>query len=253
MNKVVIVTGINSRLGQVIAKSVLEKGYFVVGGSRSKPQESDFEWKSLDLTKYKSIEEFVEYVVKKYKKIDALIHVAGVTSSSSLLDPQTSDEFENMFKVNVLGQYNLNNFLLKSSKAKGLRVITITSLCGISPVPNFGIYCATKFSSEAMNIVYHMDYSKLGVRFTNITPGAIEFESKKVTLSHPTIRDRFPVLKAMFPFVTPDEIAKKIVSLIDSSNNPPRIILGRDAQLMNIAYRILPLSLYVWFFKRIAK
>lgn len=253
MNKTVLITGANSRLGLAIAKKFSEKGYFVVGGSRSKPQNFSGEWKSLDLTKLDSIQDFVKSTVKKHGNIDILIHVAGVTSSSSLVNPQSSEEYENMLKVNVLGQFNLNNVVFEITETKPSRVVTITSLCGISPVPNFGIYCASKFASEAMNIVYHMDYSKIGVKFTNITPGAIKFESQKSKISHSTLRDRFKILGSLFPFVTAELIANKIINIVESNDNPPRVIMGCDAQIMNLAYRLLPLRFYVWLFQRLIR
>lgn len=252
-NKVILITGVNSKLGSIVSKKILQKGHVVVGCSRKKPEQFDGHWIPLDLTSKESIDKLVKLVVKKHGKIDVVIHIAGVSSSGSMVEPKSIDEFENMFRVNVLGQYILNNQILEVCKSCETRIISITSLCGIAPVPNFGIYCSTKSALEAMNAIYNMDYAKTQVKFTSIAPGAIEFESDKKVVSHHTLRDRFPLLGLIFPFVTPEKIADKIDSLINSDGNPVRIIMGRDAQLINLLYRFLPISIYSRLFKILNK
>jgi len=136
--KVVIVTGGNSGIGfeaglalagkhaQVIltARS-MDKGEAAVRSIREKYPKAEITLMELDLADLKSVRNFVQAFLAKYKRLDILINNAGVMA---IPKRKTTDGFEMQFGTNHLGHFALTGLLLPVLKATSNgRIVTVSS------------------------------------------------------------------------------------------------------------------------------
>lgn len=78
--------------------------------------------------------------------IDILVSNAAIGESGSIID-MDMDKVRDNFEVNVFGNFSLCQIVLKNMIRKGSgRVIFMSSLAGIIPIPFLGSYCASKAS-----------------------------------------------------------------------------------------------------------
>lgn len=136
-NKVVIITGASSGLGEYSAYDLLLHGAKVVYGCRNKdnalksinkvPEEyrKNASYIPLDLCSFKSIKAFVETIRQNYQEIDILINNAGAMPLSYIL---TDDSLESFVQGNHLGPMLLTLLLLDKFSPKEGRIINLSSL-----------------------------------------------------------------------------------------------------------------------------
>lgn len=245
--KVILVTGSSSKLGESIVQKLLNSKHKVCRGQR---KGGDI---TIDVSSEGSCEKAIQKVIKQYKRLDVVVNVAGLTESGTVINASPK-QFQQLLEVNALGQMRVNLLASKQMlRQKSGQIINITSLSGKVPLPGFGIYSASKSAAESLNEVLHYELLSSHVRVTNIAPGAINFKGdSEKSLAHRPVREKIPLLKYLLPMTTPEKIADKISNLIDSSNNPIRITMGVDAHIITFLYQFLPsfifekIILYLW-------
>ncbi|MFN0116733.1 MAG: SDR family NAD(P)-dependent oxidoreductase [Elusimicrobiota bacterium] len=127
MKKVVIITGASRGIGASCAKLLDAHGYEVVKVSLHK---KDARSLICDVQKEPSVKSTVQKILKKYKRIDALVNCAGVVSFSSSLKT-TQTEWERVMGVNLLGTYYFSKHVIpQMKKQKSGRIVNISSIAG---------------------------------------------------------------------------------------------------------------------------
>ncbi|MDI6838302.1 MAG: SDR family NAD(P)-dependent oxidoreductase, partial [Rhizobiaceae bacterium] len=103
--KVVVITGASSGIGEATARLLAQNGYRVFGGARNPSRArpiSGVKFGTLDVTDDASVVGFVDWVLSEAGKIDILINNAGVSLAGPV--EQTSiAEAKKVFDVNVFG------------------------------------------------------------------------------------------------------------------------------------------------------
>lgn len=139
--KIVIITGANSGIGRAAAIRFAKEGYMVIMACRDidkskKAQQEIMELtknKSIDLLKldvssFKSIEDFCSEFKKKYKKLDILIHNAGYFNHGQKIYQLSPDNIELSFATNTFGPFLmtqlLSDMLKESEDARVLNACT---------------------------------------------------------------------------------------------------------------------------------
>lgn len=248
--KIILLTGANSGLGKVIAKHLLSKGYIIYGTSRNAGlQDSDnIRWLTVDINSDDDCMNAIRTITAKEGRLDVIINNAGITLSGPTLDFSSSD-FKGILDSNVIGPFRLFKAAY-SQVIKPSLVINITSLSGIMSYPNFGIYSASKFAMEALGFALRHELSPT-TKVVNVAPGAIESETTK-PMAHKPARERIPLLKLLMPLTRREDVAKVISKLIIASSVPPRVLIGKDAHIIHLLQKLLPLIVfdrlvsYIW-------
>ena len=136
--RIAFVTGANSGLGFDTAQALLEKGAIVVLGCRSlekaenarqkllnRTDSGNIEVLEIDLADLEKVNEAVDHMANKYRKLDLLINNAGVMAPPKTY---TKQGYEIQFAVNHLSHMSLTLKLLPLlSKQAGSRVVTVSS------------------------------------------------------------------------------------------------------------------------------
>ncbi len=194
--RIAFISGANSGLGFDTAKALLEKGATVILGCRSleKAEQAklkllnetncrNIEVSKIDLSDLKEVDEAINLLNIKYKKLDLLINNAGV-----MAPPRTSSKqgFELQFAVNHLSHMALTLKLLPLLvEQPGTRVVTVTSgaqymgtinwddLQGEQKYDRWASYSQSKLANVmfALELNYKLRRSNLGIASLSAHPG----------------------------------------------------------------------------------
>lgn len=184
-NKVVLISGASSGIGEATARSLAAAGAIVVIGARRTDRLEKLAgeitasggralWKALDVTSREDFQSFADAAIKAYGQIDVLINNAGVMPLSAVSALKV-DEWDRMIDVNIKGVlYGIAAVLPQMEKQQEGQLINFSSIGGIETVPTGAVYCATKFAIRALCDGMRKENDKL--RITCIYPGVTESE-----------------------------------------------------------------------------
>ena len=179
--KKIIVTGTSRGIGLELALQFANAGHHVLALSRKTPQilieNKNITCLSLDLSKEEDLTQVEQFLATSWGKIDAIVHNAGAL----LLKPfeeTTSEEFENVYKVNVFGVANLTRTCLPFLQ-KGSHVVTISSMGGIQGSMKFAglsAYSSSKGAVITLSELLAEEYKERGIAFNVLALGAVQTE-----------------------------------------------------------------------------
>jgi short-subunit dehydrogenase len=170
--KTILITGTTSGVGATIAYDYIEKGWNVIGLSRSESlfNYSNYKHYQVDISNldmvYKTFEQIAD------TKIDILVNNAAIFTMKSF--SQTSlDEIGDMVDINLKGTMYVTKFALKNME-QGSRIFFINSVAGLEELENQSIYCASKHGLTGFAGVLGQELRQRGIKVTSIHPGGID-------------------------------------------------------------------------------
>ena len=180
-NKVALVTGASSGIGEAAARKLNELGYTVYGAARRVERMKDLadagvHVLAMDVTDAESMTEGVRRIIEDNGRIDVLVNNAGYGSYGAVEDVPLA-EARAQFEVNVFGAAQLIQLVAPHMRAQGSgRIVNITSMGGKIYTPFGGWYHGTKFALEALSDALRNELRPFGVDVVVIEPGAIRTE-----------------------------------------------------------------------------
>jgi NAD(P)-dependent dehydrogenase (short-subunit alcohol dehydrogenase family) len=179
--KVALVTGASSGIGESAARRLHERGFTVYGAARRVEKMKDLanagvHVLAMDVTDAESMADGVRQIIDDRGRIDVLVNNAGYGSYGAIEDVPL-DEARYQFEVNVFGAAQLIQLVAPHMRAQGSgRVINITSMGGKIYTPFGGWYHGTKFALEALSDSLRNELRPFGVGVVVIEPGGIRTE-----------------------------------------------------------------------------
>jgi len=119
----------------------------------------------------KSRAQMFEYIDSLGLKFDKIINVAGVDIQKGVLD-YTLQKLLFQMRVNVEATIS-NTFSLLERRAQNVEIITISSMSGVSPMPYFALYSATKCCLTNFFSSLRIELKKDNVKVTTVLPGGV--------------------------------------------------------------------------------
>jgi len=186
-NKVVVITGASSGLGEAAARLLSAEGATVVLGARRierlqklAEELSDGGGKAVavatDVTQMEQVKALVDSAVEKYGRIDVMINNAGLMQQSPL-DCLKVDEWDHMIDINIKGVlYGIAAALPHMKLQKAGQIINVSSVAGHKVMMHGAVYCATKHAVRALSEGLRMEVKPYHIRTTVISPGAVDTE-----------------------------------------------------------------------------
>ncbi|RCJ25701.1 oxidoreductase [Nostoc sp. ATCC 43529] len=183
--KVVLITGASSGIGEATARLLARKGVRVVLGARRTErletlvaaicsEGGSAEYQTLDVTSRTDFQAFVEFAQNKFGHIDVIVNNAGVMPLSKL-EALKVDEWDWMIDVNIRGVLNGIAAGLPVMKRQGFgQFVNLSSIGGHAVWPTSAVYCATKFAVLAISDGLRQENTD--IRVTVISPGVTESE-----------------------------------------------------------------------------
>lgn len=169
------VTGASSGLGLHTAMALKNDGWQVVAGARSFQNltgDGDMGHRIfLDVTSQDSIGYFCSKAEELFGAPDVLINCAAILILGAIEDIST-EEFENVFGTNVLGQISMIRQVLPLMRKKGHgRIVNFSSLNGLMGVPFQGPYTASKHAVEGYSECLAMELAPFNIEVMLVEPG----------------------------------------------------------------------------------
>jgi len=183
--KVAIVTGAGSGIGEAIALLFAEQGVRVVVADwkapageetveqiRGKGGEARFH--RVDVSKAAEVEELVRFAVEQYGRLDILVNNAAIQILGTLT--RTSEEdWDRLHSVNLKGVFLCSKYAIpKMIRSGGGSVVNVASVLGLVGDPDLAAYCAAKGGVIALTKAAAIGYGPRGVRVNCICPGDVD-------------------------------------------------------------------------------
>lgn len=189
-NKVIVITGASSGLGESTARHLASLGAKLVLGARRVDrleqlvkdiQISGGEAIAIatDVRKHSDVENLVQKAITQFGQVDVLINNAGVMPLAPLAKVKV-DEWDQMIDVNIKGVlYGIAAVLPSMQAQKNGHIINLSSVAGLRVSGGLGtVYSATKFAVKAISEGLRIEVANDNIRVTTLYPGAVASELK---------------------------------------------------------------------------
>lgn len=215
--KIILVTGASSGIGQATARYLAARGHHVVLGARRTDRLVDLveeiraaggtaDQRPLDVTSAPDVQAFVDAAVEQHGRVDVIINNAGVMPLSRL-EERKLDEWDRMIDVNVRGLLHGIAAALPQMQRQGSGHFVTTASIGAHAVsPTAAVYCGTKYAAWAITEGLRQEVGDQ-IRVTTISPGVVETELAE-GISDPTAREVMRTYRAVS--IPADAIARAI-------------------------------------------
>ncbi len=242
-NKVVIITGASSGIGEATAELLAEKGAKLVLAARRKDKLKELAerikskggeaiYQVTDVTKIEDNKKLVEMAKKEFGKVDVIFLNAGLMPNS----PMSALEVENwdkMIDVNIKGVLNgIAAVLPEFTSQKSGHIITTSSVAGLKAYPNCGVYCGTKWAVKAIMETLRMESAMEGtnIRTATIYPAAVQSELVD-SITHDGVKDNMRKLYDNYE-IPSARVASVVAYAIDQPDdtNVSEFTIGPTAQ-----------------------
>ena len=168
-----MITGGTSGIGKTTAKAMLKAGYAVYEISRREHGLDGTVHLSADITDEAALCRAVDAVMAREDHIDVLINNAGFGVSGAVEFTDTANA-QKQFDVNFFGMVRLNRLILPVMRAAGRgRIVNISSVAGMIPIPFQTYYSATKAAINAYTMALANEVRPFGVQVCAVQPGDI--------------------------------------------------------------------------------
>jgi NAD(P)-dependent dehydrogenase (short-subunit alcohol dehydrogenase family) len=268
-NKVALVTGGSSGIGEATALRLQELGYTTYAAARRVERmehltTSGIRPLAMDVTDDESMQSGVEQILAEEGRIDVLVNAAGYGSYGALEDVPLS-EARNQVEVNLFGAARLTQLVLPRMRdQRSGTIVNITSMGGKIYTPLGAWYHATKHALEALSDCLRMELKSFGIDVVVIEPGAIRTEfngiaEEKVRAVSGTgpyapqgnaLADTIASESTRRRSSPPELIAKTIGKAVTARRPKTRYAAGYGAKPMIFLHDVLPDRAFDAFIRR---
>ena len=217
MEKIVLITGATSGIGQACARRFAQNGYNVIITARRSDR---LEAIRHDLERYgakvmtlvfdvrdaAAATAAVTSLTDEWKQIDILVNNAGLALGLDKEYEGNPEDWETMIDTNIKGLLTMTRLVVPAMVERNEgHVINIGSVAGDAAYAGGNVYCATKAAVKAITDGLRIDLAHTAVRVTNVKPGLVETNFSNVRFHGDTERAD-NVYKGITP-LTGDDIA----------------------------------------------
>ena len=265
--KTVLITGASSGIGRATAVYMAERGFSVIGTSRSVERLRTLMDEAsrlglpitgveLDPNTDEGVAEVLPALVDERGGIDVLVNNAGYIlwgPAGSL----SAVELEAQFQTNLFACQRLIRAVLPGMIDRGQgTIINVSSIAGRLAAPFSGAYAASKFALEGLSEALRIELWPLGVRVVLIEPGLFRtnLQATKVVAEDAEVEgspyaryvERYKSRHRKFEMISRDPVkAAKVIHKAARSRRPAfRYVVGLEASLGILGKRLLPEGLF---------
>ncbi len=219
--QIALVTGASRGIGQAIALELAKEGATVIGTAttaagaeaitKSITSAGSGKGIVLNVTDAQASEDAIDSIVKEYGGLNILVNNAGITKDQ-LAMRMKDDEWSAVIDTNLSAVFRLSRAVLRPMmKARGGRIIHVTSVVGHSGNPGQANYAAAKAGVAGMSRALAREIGSRNITVNCVAPGFIDTDMTKA-LSE----DQQNALKVNIPLGRlgqPEDIANAVVFL----------------------------------------
>lgn len=170
-DKVALVTGGRSGIGQAIGRRLAEEGARVFTAQRGK--DAEFEFVATDFADPANAARAVDAVVERAGRLDVLVNNAGMMQEA-LAEEMSLADWERNIAVNLTTPFMLIKAALPHLRKTSGSIVNIGSIEGFGSNPKHAAYCATKSGLHGLTRAIAIDHGAEGIRCNAVAPGWID-------------------------------------------------------------------------------
>ena len=182
-----------------------------------------------DASNENDVIDFFSKVLKKTKKIDALINNVGIAGPTGTLDKLESLEWEKTIRVDINSHFYFTKKAIPLiKKSKNGSIINISSTAGILGFPLRTPYAASKWAAIGVTKSLAMELGKFNIRVNAVCPGTIKGNRMKRVIkdkakftksSTRSIEKDFISMSSMKKWILEEDIGKMCAFLISNDSS----------------------------------
>jgi NAD(P)-dependent dehydrogenase (short-subunit alcohol dehydrogenase family) len=253
--RVALVTGVSSGIGQATAQLLAQRGFTVFGTSRhpaGAEKMPGIDLLPLDVCAEESVRACVGTVVSRADRLDVLINNAGY-SLRGAVEEISLEEAKAQFETNFFGVARMVKAVLPIMRRRGGgHIVNISSLIGLVPLPLGGFYAASKFALEGYTEALRHEVKPFNIRVSLVEPGLIKtrlmensrFPAQPIP-DYDQLRQQLLPVRLQYEgrAAEPVLVAERILGIIESRSPRLRNLVGKEARVARLR-RFLPEPLF---------
>ncbi|MGD9921804.1 MAG: SDR family NAD(P)-dependent oxidoreductase [Pseudorhodoplanes sp.] len=222
-NKVAIVTGGNSGIGQAIVLELARQGAAVVIDYVVHPEATEALEQQIgklgaraigveaDISKVADLQRLVDAAVSRFGRLDIMVNNAGIETRTSVLDT-TEDQYDRVMEVNLKSAFFGTQIAAAQmmKQGGGGRVINITSVHEDWPMPGNTAYCLAKGGMRMLTRTAGVELAPHGILVVGVGPGAVATPINLSTMNDPAKLKRLDAAIPLGRMARPEEIASVV-------------------------------------------
>ncbi|MEO1341006.1 MAG: oxidoreductase, partial [Cyanobacteria bacterium J06635_13] len=246
--KVWLITGSSSGFGRTLAETVLETGDRVITTARKPEQLEDLIAQypetaialPLDVTNKEEIKSAIDSAIAKFRRIDVLVNNAGYGLIGAL-EEVSDEQIQRNFNTNLFGAIDVIRATLPIMRSQQSgHIINMSAIAGFTNELGFSIYGGAKFALEGVSEALQGEVAPLGIKVTIVEPGPFrtDFIGRSLDRTESSMEAYQGTVGEFLNFLDniegkqpgdPQKAARAIIQVVNSSNPPLRLVLGKYA------------------------
>src|SRR5271166_358963 len=197
-NKVAIVTGGNTGIGQAIVLELARLRASVVIDYVAHPEATEALEQQIaklgdqsigfeaDVSKLADLQKLVDAAVNRFGRLDIMVNNAGIETRTSVLDT-TEDQYDKVLAINLKSAFFGTQLAARQmiKQGSGGRIINISSVHEDWPMPGNTPYCLSKGGMRMLTRTAGVELAPHGITVTGVGPGAVDTPINVGTKSDP--------------------------------------------------------------------
>jgi glucose 1-dehydrogenase len=219
-NKVAIVTGGNSGIGQAIVLELARQGANIVIDYVAHPEAAEALERRIaalgdqsiavkaDVSKLVDLKRLVDAAVKRFGRLDIMVNNAGVETRTSVLDT-TEDQYDKVLAINLKSAFFGTQLAAQQmiKQGGGGRVINISSVHEDWPMPGNAAYCLAKGGVRMLTRTAGVELARHNILVVGVGPGAVATPINLSTMQDPAKLAQLDAAIPLGRMARPEEVA----------------------------------------------
>lgn len=240
-NKRILITGASSGIGKAFALKCAQNGATVILSSRNTDKLNAVKLEveklggkaivvSADVSKEEDIRALFLEATKDGALLDAVLSNAGLGFVANI-DELTTDQIRTMIDVNLTGNILVSKFAAEVFvRQKYGHLLLTSSLAGLITLPQWSVYCATKWGLTGFADSIRPELKKHNVLVTTIHPGAVQTEFFD--------KDKANIEVDKSQAITAEEVADAIYDALFTEKR--KVLIPTLTRNMSLMYKYAP-------------
>jgi NAD(P)-dependent dehydrogenase (short-subunit alcohol dehydrogenase family) len=169
-----------------------------------------------DVSVRSDAERMVEAAINHWGHLDIVVNNAGITGSrqATLAHTTPDEEWERVMEVNVNGVFRVASTAIRQMLEQGGgNIINIASAAGFVPFPERAVYNTSKGAIVSFTRALALDYAPNHIRVNAICPGMVETAMTRWRLDIPELRQQIIDMTPWGRIGRPEDVASAAVYL----------------------------------------
>lgn len=270
LGNIILLTGGSSGIGRATAEHLMRQGYTVYAASRrgSENIEDPFSGGRIigicaDVTVPESLEIAVNRIIEEQGELSAVICNAG-NGIAGAIEDTSLEEARYQMETNFFGALNTIKACLPIFREqKHGRIIAISSVAAVAPIPFQGFYSASKSAIMLLMQSLSMEMKPYNVKCTCILPGDVKTDftaSRKYTQASEMPSSAYTeAMRTAVQTMEKDEqngmkpkvIAKAIAKVLRQENPKPVVVPHITYKLLYLLIKLVPTRFKIWVISKL--